>query len=154
MSPVFLLNARAWRYLFIYLCLTLLQLTPAQAGAKFRAWNAATETCYFPEQRNLRYFTSYMQDNCKRECSWNKYGIRNHLEGVTDSVFRTISACGCAPKSFHLDNVLDCGQEGLKCWGEEEHTVTEEEEAACNCKQVHRIRILHSSLLLVGMIVK
>ena len=51
-------------------CINIL-LTP-QAGPKFKAWNIAAETCYFPDQRKLRYFTSYMQDNCKRECSWNK----------------------------------------------------------------------------------
>ena len=43
-----------------------------QASEKFKAWNEDNKVCYFPHQKKLKYFNSYLQDNCKRECAWNK----------------------------------------------------------------------------------
>ena len=50
--------------------------TMTQASDKFKTWNEANKICYFPHQRRLRFFTSYLQDNCKRECAWNKWVAR------------------------------------------------------------------------------
>ena len=47
-----------------------------QASDKFKTWNEANKICYFPHQRRLRFFNSYLQDNCKRECAWNKWVAR------------------------------------------------------------------------------
>ena len=44
-----------------------------KASEKFRQWNDYNKICLFPNQKELRFFSSYFQDNCKRECSWNRF---------------------------------------------------------------------------------
>ena len=43
-----------------------------QAGTGFKEWNKNKEACFFPDQRRLTFFKSYLQENCERECSWNR----------------------------------------------------------------------------------
>ena len=43
-----------------------------KAAEKFKTWNEHNQLCYFPHQKKLKYFKSYMQENCKRECYWIK----------------------------------------------------------------------------------
>ena len=43
-----------------------------KASDSFKRWNEENKACYFPHQKKLRYFASYMEENCKRECEWNR----------------------------------------------------------------------------------
>jgi len=98
-----------------------------QASDKFKAWNEDHQVCYFPHQKKLKYFNSYLQDNCKRECSWNK----------------SICICGCAPKSLYLKDVQQCDEKGLSCWNKvsikDSSEQTDEESCDCknNCEMTH-----------------
>ncbi|XP_023326126.1 acid-sensing ion channel 4-like [Eurytemora carolleeae] len=90
-----------------------------QAGTGFKEWNEWARVCYFPDQQDLRFFSYYMQANCRLECDWN----------------RTISVCGCAPKSYNLIGVPDCRESEMACWRTTMEKVSNEpEDPRCDCK--------------------
>jgi len=90
-----------------------------QAGPGFADWNKGKRVCYFPDQKELFYFSTYMQANCRLECAWN----------------RTISECGCAPKSYRLKGVESCTTEKMSCWRATMSQISNEpEDPKCECK--------------------
>ena len=67
----------------------------------------ANKACYFPDQRNLRFFNSYLQENCRRECTWNWFVISLKYFFLSIPLdYRTISFCGCAPRFLHLQGII------------------------------------------------
>ena len=77
-----------------------------EASDKFRKWNEYYEICYFPHQKDLLFFPSYFQDNCKRECAWNRLVDFFYRFPFLLLFFRSISVCGCAPRYLHLKGVM------------------------------------------------
>lgn len=83
--------------------------------------------CYYNDERQLKFFKVYTQNNCEIECLANF----------------TLEACGCVKFSMPRDkNTEICPQSQMKCYNEAEveqkrikrlKISTEREKADCNC---------------------
>uniref|UniRef100_A0A2S2QDE3 Sodium channel protein Nach n=1 Tax=Sipha flava TaxID=143950 RepID=A0A2S2QDE3_9HEMI len=74
----------------------------------------AKRSCYFQNERKLKFFKIYTQKNCILECRSNNM----------------LDKCGCVP-FYHLrtKNTLVCGTSKISCWIAASHTSSE----TCGC---------------------
>ncbi|XP_049547443.1 pickpocket protein 28-like [Anopheles darlingi] len=96
---------------------------------KLRNYTPQNRQCFFNDERYLRFFRVYTQENCEVEC------VTNY----------TLSKCGCVKFSMMRDNLTDvCGASKIDCYNEAEDELLEEDikyivdkmydfRARCNC---------------------
>ncbi|XP_058117490.1 pickpocket protein 28-like [Anopheles ziemanni] len=94
-----------------------------------REYTPERRQCFFNEERHLRYFKVYTQQNCELEC------LSNY----------TLQKCGCAKFSMPRDdNTKVCGASQIQCYNEAEDDMLLEDvkylvdksfdfRAKCNC---------------------
>ena len=87
---------------------------------EFKEWNKENKVCYFPDDRNMSFFSFYTQDNCLLECRYNKIGSR----------------CGCMPWYLKQEEHPVCGRKGNVCFKNAfdhyQEDLTDRQE--CDCK--------------------
>ena len=86
----------------------------------FKEWNKEHQVCYYPEDRNMSFFSFYTQDNCLLECRYHKISKR----------------CGCSPWYLKQDDYPVCGKSGNACFKEEFNNYQEDlaDRTECDCR--------------------
>ncbi|XP_059093651.1 uncharacterized protein LOC131888743 [Tigriopus californicus] len=90
------------------------------SSIQFKAWNKDMKACYFPDDRQLNYFSIYTQDNCLLECRLNKIAL----------------ICQCAPWYLNQTQFPACGLSGNECFRENLANYQDDlqDRTDCDCK--------------------
>jgi acid-sensing ion channel, other len=103
--------------------------TMMTTSSKLKSYDPKIRQCFFEEEKKLKFFKIYTQNNCEIECLANF----------------TLKTCGCVKFSMPHDSEAEiCGQNKLECYNDAEDKLLEtkmrqglkfgSESTECNCK--------------------